>query len=354
MWNGQVLPKSPEDLINSASSSTATAQTSPLTQLKQIAQNGWTLFTIGQTMWQPIQQAKHFKKLDSTCLELGNCIVRVKERVQNLYENWKDFMAPWLKNWIPLCPTDPRQAFAFILDRPFWLHHLKRAIGRFEILYTLALRKDTVAVEFIKDTKPILMIQNLGDPSISFDQRILSSIKLSEYSLHSIVTGPNRGGKSSFMRGILTNVKFAHTFGVCFSEKAQMTYFSWIADGLRLDDKPGKMSMFEREVSFASHIMSKRDGCGLVLYDELFHSTNPPDAKRSSELFCSELWKKTNCVSVVSTHVYSLAHSAPPSVKKFCLASWNNSGEYTFSYKVKKGICEVSSVDLLLKQFGLL
>jgi DNA mismatch repair ATPase MutS len=73
-----------------------------------------------------------------------------------------------------------------------------------------------------------------------------------------------------------------------------MTTFSWIADGLNLDDIPGRQSMFEREVAFSSGILRKSGGRGLILYDELFHSTNPPDAIRTSELFCSRLWQKTN------------------------------------------------------------
>jgi hypothetical protein len=49
-----------------------------------------------------------------------------------------------------------------------------------------------------------------------------------------------------------------------------------------------------------------------------------------------------------------LAEQAPEQVQKLCLASWKKENKYKFSYKVQKGICEVSSVDLLLKQFGLL
>jgi len=57
-------------------------------------------------------------------------------------------------------------------------------------------------------------------------------------------------------------------------------------------------------------------------------------------------------LSLVSTHVYCLAHEAPESVKKICLASWKlPNGKYRFSYQAQKGICEVSSVDVLLKQY---
>jgi DNA mismatch repair ATPase MutS len=112
--------------------------------------------------------------------------------------------------------------------------------------------------------------------------------------------------------------------------------------------------MFEKEVSFGSAILKKEGGMGLVLYDELFHSTNPPDATKTSTLFCKGLWKKENCLSIVSTHVYSLAREAPESVKKLCVAAWRRpNGRFQFSYGIRRGICEVSSVDLLLKQFGL-
>jgi DNA mismatch repair ATPase MutS len=202
------------------------------------------------------------------------------------------------------------------------------------------------------------MLKDFGDPSIPMERRILSSFRLGKDSVqnHAILTGPNRGGKSSILRGILFNVRLAHCFGASFAAKTQLSHFTWIADGLALNDLPGEVSMFEREVAFAESILSKEDGKGLVIYDELFHSTNPPDAIRTSEAFCSQLWKKQHCLSIVSTHVYSLARSAPTSlVKPLCVASWKHSdGSYTFSYALKHGICEVSSVDLLLQQYKIL
>jgi hypothetical protein len=350
MWNGQPMPRTPEELFNPPPLPPEDA----LTQLRRMAQNAWTLFTLGQTMWQPIQQGRHFIRLDTECLSLGKSIVEVKETALGIYRTWSSYLPKWLKSWILECSSDARQAFAFVLENPFWLPHIFRSIGRFEVMYRLASRSDVVPTEFINSEEPILMIQKFGDPSIPFDSRIVSSTALggkSQY--HAIVTGPNRGGKSSFMRGVLLSVLLSHSFGCAFAEKAQMTHFTWIADGLRLDDKPGKQSMFEREVAFASSILNTKGGKGIILYDEIFHSTNPPDAIRASDIFCKSLWKKKNCISFVSTHVYSLAESAPPSlVKPLCLAAWNN-GRFDFSYTVQKGICRVSSVDLVLQQYGL-
>lgn len=349
MWNGQPMPRNPQDLLNPPPA----PPTNAATQLKQLVQNGWTLFTLGQAMWQPIQQARHFMRLDADCVSLGSSVVCVKEEIKRLCSSFGSWLPSWLPEFTSLCPTDIRQAFAFALETPFWLRHVFRAIGRFDVLVALAKRSDTVPVEFVNSAQPILMLKDFGDPSIPIERRVLSSIRLGYKSpAHAIVTGPNRGGKSSFLRGVLINVQMAHAFGVAFAKGAQMSRFSWIADGLRLDDNPGEVSMFEREVAFASGLVQKEGGQGLVLYDELFHSTNPPDATRTSHLFCDRLWKKPNCISLISTHVYSLARSAPTDrVKQLCVAAWRHKEKFTFSYAVQKGVCEVSSVDMLLGQY---
>ena len=354
MWNGQPMPRmdNPEAFLNPP----PPPQEDAMTQLRRLAQNGWTLFTLGQALWHPIQQARHFMKLDGDCLELGKSIAELRTTATELVSSWKKFFPSWLDSWIKECPADIRQGFAFVLETPVWLPHLFRALGRFEVLYILANRADVVPTQFVDSVEPILMIRDFGDPSIPSEQRVISSARLGGKNSvkHAILTGPNRGGKSSYMRGILTNIVLSHAFGCCFAGKAQMTHFSWIANGLRLDDTPGEKSMFEREVSFSSGIIQKTEGRGIVLYDELFHSTNPPDAIRSSEIFCGDLWKKNNCLSVVSTHVYSLALQAPPTlVKPICVAAWKMGDKFKFSYNVQKGVCQVSSVDLVLKQYGL-
>jgi hypothetical protein len=352
MWNGAPMPRNPEDLLAPLPS---TPPVDIATQMKQLIQHGWTLFTLGQALWQPIQQARHFMRLETDCVSLGNTILVVKEACSALTSRWSRWLPGWLPGWIPLCPSTSREAFAFALESPFWLRHCFRACARFEILWQLANRNDVVPAEFVQSEKPVLVLKEFGDPSIPLEKRVSSSVGFGgQKPLHCILTGPNRGGKSSSMRGILLNVLTTHAFGAAFAGKAQLSHFSWIADGLRLDDMPGSLSMFERELSFASTILHKKTGGhGLVLYDELFHSTNPPDAIRTSEAFCKRFWKKENCISIVSTHVYALARAAPPTVQRLCVAAWkSDAAKFQFSYTLQRGICEVSSVDLLLEQYS--
>jgi DNA mismatch repair ATPase MutS len=114
--------------------------------------------------------------------------------------------------------------------------------------------------------------------------------------------------------------------------------------------------MFESEVYFASQILKKRaaDGFGLVLYDELFHSTNPPDGILTAQKFLEAVWKKPTVMSIISTHVFSIVENSPESVQKICCdAKQGKRDTIKFLYDVKPGICKVSSVKSLWKRFGL-
>jgi DNA mismatch repair ATPase MutS len=123
---------------------------------------------------------------------------------------------------------------------------------------------------------------------------------------------------------------------------------------LKPDDLPGSKSRFEREIEFTANTLRFNEPI-LIFIDELYHSTNPPDALRSCQIYCSQLWKKDNIVSVISTHLFELVENAEENIQKLCCAaSIDEDGDIHFEYTLKKGICRVSSVDELLKNNGLL
>jgi DNA mismatch repair ATPase MutS len=117
--------------------------------------------------------------------------------------------------------------------------------------------------------------------------------------------------------------------------------------------------MFESEVEFSLQILQRAkanpDQLGFLVFDELFHSTNPPDGARTADIFLQKLWQTPNTASFISTHVFDLAKKAPKHIQKLCVPAHKGKGEsLTFTYTLQKGICEVSSVDLILKEKGLL
>ena len=169
---------------------------------------------------------------------------------------------------------------------------------------------------------------------------------------HALLTGPNKGGKSTVLRAITASMLLAHTYG-CALGYVQLTPFYHLHICLTPDDLPGSKSRFEREIEFTAETL-RQTGPTMVLIDELYHSTNPPDALRSCEIYCKQLWKKTNVVSVISTHLFEFVTAADSSIQRLCCpAIQADDGTVQFEYGLKDGICTVSSVDVLLKKNGL-
>ena len=130
-----------------------------------------------------------------------------------------------------------------------------------------------------------------------------------------------------------------------------MTPFHTMFVCLKPDDLPGSKSRFEREMEFTANTL-RCDKPSLLFIDELYHSTNPPDALRSCTLYCDKLWKKPNIVSVISTHLFELVETAPQTIQRLCCpATLDEQGQIHFDYTLIQGICKVSSVDELIKKY---
>lgn len=339
----------------------------PPLDFKQVAQFSMTLFALFQGMYQPIQNAFHLHTIDKDIQAKGVLI----ERVGLLYERVRQAFPEYLRLQHPLLDFltgDTRREFATIWDHPFLLQYTWSYIGDCEVLFRLAeSRWKPVRYITTKSTQPFFVVRGAYDPLLAADQRIPFDLRFVAAAAagktagqHCLLTGPNRGGKSSTLRTTLLSVLLAQTLGVsCFEEKLLLRPFDWIATGLRLEDRPGKASMFESEVEFAYKIVQRARTTpgqrGLVLFDELFHSTNPPDGKHTAEIFLRQLWSCSNLASFISTHVFSLVEAAPESVQRLCTYAYKDSeNQLHLTFRLQPGICQESTVDMILREKGLL
>ncbi len=325
-------------------------------QLRVVFQSAWTLFGIFQGMYQPIQQAMHTKAIDDTIVKHGTLFQIFITKVNRLFEllgtlNGKKITSPFLKE-IPL--DEPRQTYAYVREYPSDVKWIWQKLGEEELTWRLANAEGLTFAAFRKSQPVSLSLKGFFDPAIPVEERVSSDIKLAEKTRHAILTGPNKGGKSSNLRALCLNVWLAQTFGMVFAEEASLTPFAWIRSGLRLADAPGSESLFEREVHFATKTlrMAASGRPGIVLYDECFHSTNPPDGEKTSRIFLSNLWSQQNVVSLVSTHVFSLVETAPEQIQRLCVPAEQTPTSILYSYRLAPGICKVSSVEEIYKKFG--
>ena len=65
---------------------------------------------------------------------------------------------------------------------------------------------------------------------------------------HAILTGPNRGGKSTICKAIGLSIVCAQSWGFAFASKANLTPFARIETALSPADTVGRLSLFETEI----------------------------------------------------------------------------------------------------------
>lgn len=330
---------------------TAHSTTSTIAPVNLIKQFGVVLVTFIQGIIQPYWNYKHLSSIDSLIREKGNVVIRFK----NAYETLDSILTSHGFTFFT-CPLPEmkhtRDATARILLESTYFKLALKYIGSLEVIMKLTHQEDVHPVKWVKHGTPIFRIKQTFDFQVPADKRKTISADF-DSKRHALLTGPNKGGKSTVLRALSVSALLAHTYG-CALGKLTATPFETMFVCLKPDDLPGSKSRFEREIEFTASTLLKKAPI-LVFIDELYHSTNPPDALRSCEIYCGQLWKKNNVVSVISTHLFELVEKAEPSIQRLCCpAEIDHQGKIHFQYRLDRGICKVSSVDTLLRKNGLL
>jgi len=331
------------------------------TNPQSMLQLAFTIFSLVQSIVEPLKQAWHLHKTDRVILSMGNKFLALVASVRSFQADCEAAGIATTRLTIGFedIPTTPREATAFFLDQPERLAVIKTDLADLEIFWRFAATAAFKNVQFLrapaateKGVQNFFRARGLSDISL-FDGKTSDCI-FTPGRNHVVLTGPNGGGKSSFLRSLLQAALFSHTIGMATTDELVLSPIAWIASGVRLHDSPGKLSMFETEVKFAADVLrrSKNGSHGFILFDELFHSTNPPDAEKTSRVFLEELWKSKSVMSIVSTHMFSLAGAAGGAVQKWCFTATENDGRCIYDYTLKRGICQVSSVKDIWDTFG--
>jgi hypothetical protein len=319
-----------------------------------LLQWGSMIFSYAHGMYLPYTNAVHCYKIDNKMVNGSRAVVDTIIRLRDISDTWVKYGLR--KPWTLPDPSelgDARQVLAWLIQDKQLLPQIYRSIGQLEITAAICSNNTLVPVEWTQSSIPMCNMSNAIDILLSEEKRVPFTLIMGPTQHHVICTGPNRGGKSTFLRSVLTNLVLAHCWGVAFAERCVLTPVEWIISSLRLEDRPGQASLFEREVSVAGDIVKRiRDQKtrGWVIIDELFHTTNPPDAATASQIFLRQLWDSNLVTSIVSTHLFSHAEDAPSNVQRLCVDSEMNdeTGQINYKYKVVEGINKMSSVEELL------
>lgn len=220
--------------------------------------------------------------------------------------------------------------------------------GRLDVYTSIASLDNICFPTFMKKG---LIVEDLHHPNITDCVR-----NAFQTAGHTILTGPNRGGKSTFCKSLGLAIVTAQSWGFAWAKSMKFAPFDCILTALEPYGKLGYYSTFEAEIDFAKHVLAstQKHQNVFIMMDEIFHSTNAHDGVEASKVFLGQLYETKNVVSVISTHYLELP-TLYKDVATYCLVSSINpeDGSLIYTYKIASGISSVSSVMEILQERGL-
>jgi hypothetical protein len=195
-----------------------------------------------------------------------------------------------------------------------------------------------------------LVIEGVYHPSL--ETRIPNTVAWSQS--HAILTGPNRGGKSTLCRAIGVSLMCAQSWGFAFAARMSFEPFEAIETALHPADTLGELSLFEAEIEFAKEVLAvAKKSRTFVMMDEIFHSTNAVDGLAASRVFLSQLFAIPQVHSLISTHYKELPEEYKVKAAAWAMEATEGADGLVYSYKKVDGISDKSSVMEILRERGL-
>jgi tRNA A37 threonylcarbamoyladenosine biosynthesis protein TsaE len=191
------------------------------------------------------------------------------------------------------------------------------------------------------------------------DEQIANPINLNK---NIIVTGPNAGGKTTYVKTILANVILGQTIGITYSLRSQMILYDTINSFMRVSDILGTRSYFEAEAEYCLNMINKavnisgQNKRGLFLMDEPMHSTPPTEGMATAYAVIEYLSKLDGITLIITTHFHKLVKLEELYPDKFINLSVDaiaHNNKYIFPYKIKRGFSYLCiAIELLdIKEF---
>jgi hypothetical protein len=163
-----------------------------------------------------------------------------------------------------------------------------------------------------------------------------------------IITGPNAGGKTTYMKSICANIVLAQSIGYVCATRNEISTVHAIGTSIRVHDSVGSESLFEAEVKRCSSIaLEARDisdaGKRAVYFlDEPMNSTPPIEGAATTMSIASYVGSLKGVRLFITTHYHEvtrLEEMHPSDWKNVSMEAIfdSNTGSYKFPYRIRAG-----------------
>ena len=163
-------------------------------------------------------------------------------------------------------------------------------------------------VEFTQSDHPVIEAIEFWNPFINADQVITNNVTLGTTNPNVILTGPNTGGKSTVIKGLVILLLLAQTYGIVPAEKLVITPFTKINSYLNITDNiAAGVSLFRAEALRAKELIATISSLPqnqfiFTAIDEIFSGTSPQEGETAACMFAKKLSNFNNSISIIATH----------------------------------------------------
>lgn len=231
------------------------------------------------------------------------------------------------------------------------LHDLAQALAKIDVLYSLAeisgesgyVRPqfhDKAHIELIEARHPILekMMKKNG-------HYVSNDLLMDETNSILMITGPNMGGKSTYMRQTALIVIMAQIGCFVPAKKALLPLFDQIFTRIGAsDDIMSGQSTFMVEMTEANHALQNASEKSLILFDEIGRGTSTYDGMALAQAMIEYIEQNIHAKTLFSTHYHELTQLAKyhKGIRNVHVEVHEENETVTFLYRVNEGKADKS------------
>ncbi len=195
-----------------------------------------------------------------------------------------------------------------------WLQHVALAIAELDVLGCFAERAlslDFARPEFSELDEIVIEAGRHPVVEREIDDFVANDVRLGHRRKLLLITGPNMGGKSTFMRQIAIIALLAHCGSFVPARRALLGPIDAIFTRIGAsDDLAGGRSTFMVEMTEAAEILHNATARSLVLMDEVGRGTSTFDGLALAWSIAVHLVEKNRALSLFATHYFELIQLA--------------------------------------------
>jgi len=224
------------------------------------------------------------------------------------------------------------------------LQRTAEAVSELDVMACFAERAEALSLSAPEFTDaPVLRISQGRHPIVEHATNaafVANDLDLDDTRRMLIVTGPNMGGKSTYMRQTALIVIMAHAGCYVPAESAVIGPIDAVFTRIGASDNvAGGQSTFMVEMTEAANILHNATSSSLVLIDEIGRGTSTYDGVALAFAAAEYLALKNRSFSLFATHYFELTVLAEdiPAVANVRLDAIENGDDIVFMHSVKHG-----------------